>query len=78
MDGIDLLIHRHENDIKNGVKSSTLYIFKIHCFCEMVLENQNSSVEIDDALLISTLDGKYNCIYILKETKNPQPLKASI
>jgi hypothetical protein len=57
MDGIDLLIHRHENELKHGVKSSTLYVFKLYCFSELVLENHKFQIELDDAVLRSTLDG---------------------
>lgn len=57
MDGIDLLVHRHENELKNAINSSTLYVFKIYCFSELVLEGHKVSIELDDAVLRSTLDG---------------------
>lgn len=58
MDGLDLLIHRAENKlIGPTVDSSTLYLCKVYILSDLAIENSKVSVQCNDAILRSTMDG---------------------
>lgn len=58
MDGLDLLIHRAENNlIGSTVDSSTLYLCKVYILSDLAIENSKVSVQCNDAILRSTMDG---------------------
>ncbi|KAL9554661.1 hypothetical protein MBANPS3_002712 [Mucor bainieri] len=59
MDGLDLLIHRAENNLMGAsVDSSTLYLCKIFILSELAMENSRSSVQCSDDVIRSAMDGK--------------------
>lgn len=53
MDGLDLLIHRHQTN--EDVSNSTLYLFKFYMLCELALEY--TSIECYKTTLQAALDG---------------------
>lgn len=58
MDGLDLLIHRAENNLMGtSVDSSTLYLCKIFILSELAIENSKSSVQCSDDVIRSAMDG---------------------
>lgn len=59
MDGLDLLIHRAENNLMGtSVDSSTLYLCKIFILSELTIENSKSSAQCNDDVIRSSMDGK--------------------
>lgn len=59
MDGLDLLIHRAENNLMGtSVDSSTLYLCKIFILSELAIENSKSLVQCSDDVIRSAMDGK--------------------
>ncbi|KAL7333968.1 sporulation-specific protein 22 [Mucor circinelloides] len=64
MDGLDLLIHRAENNLMGpSVDSSTLYLCKIFILSELAIENSRSSVQCSDDIIRSAMDA----IFLIKE-----------
>lgn len=58
MDGLDLLIHRAENKLIGlSVNSSTLYLCKIYILSDLAIENSKVSVQYNDAIIRSAMDG---------------------
>ncbi|KAF1797660.1 hypothetical protein FB192DRAFT_1178194 [Mucor lusitanicus] len=64
MDGLDLLIHRAENNLMGtSVDSSTLYLCKIFILSELAIENSRSSVQCSDDIIRSAMDA----VFLIKE-----------
>jgi hypothetical protein len=58
MDGLDLLIHRTQNELTNApIPSSSMYLFKFYILSELVLENDKNMIELDENVLRSVVDG---------------------
>ncbi|CAO3628445.1 unnamed protein product [Mucor fragilis] len=64
MDGLDLLIHRAENNLMGtSVDSSTLYLCKIFILSELAIENSKSLVQCSDDVIRSAMDA----VFLIKE-----------
>ncbi|KAI8645800.1 hypothetical protein BD408DRAFT_42855 [Parasitella parasitica] len=73
MDGLDLLIHRAENNlIGTSVDSSTLYLCKIYILSDLVVENSRLLAQSNDALIRSAMDA----IFLIKEDLQEVDLSA--
>ncbi|KAK4516313.1 uncharacterized protein ATC70_011283 [Mucor velutinosus] len=73
MDGLDLLIHRAENNLMGtSVDSSTLYLCKIFILSELTIENSKSSAQCNDDVIRSSMDA----VFLIKEDIEEDDLNA--